>query len=65
MQLGLTYSATCEIYWVTWDFPVLSPDRDIPGFDQENTKIKFLIIGARTVIRYIDCIVWGNSFIGF
>ena len=29
MHLGLTYSATCQIYWVVWDFPVLSPDGDI------------------------------------
>lgn len=21
MPLGLTYSATCQIYWVIWDFP--------------------------------------------
>lgn len=32
MHLGLTYSATCQIYWVIWDFPVLSPDRDILSF---------------------------------
>ncbi|KAI3674055.1 hypothetical protein L2E82_52701 [Cichorium intybus] len=25
MHLGLTYSATCQIYWVIWDFPVFSP----------------------------------------
>nr|YP_010190994.1 Clp protease proteolytic subunit [Aster sampsonii]QZL13372.1 Clp protease proteolytic subunit [Aster sampsonii] len=25
MQLGLTYSATCQIYWAIWDFPVFSP----------------------------------------
>lgn len=24
MHLGLTYSATCQIYWVIWDFPVFS-----------------------------------------
>lgn len=35
MHLGLTYSATCQIYWVTWDFPILSPDRDILSFAQE------------------------------
>ncbi|KAF7800479.1 clp protease proteolytic subunit chloroplast [Senna tora] len=32
MQLGLTYSATCQIYWGIWDFPVLFPDRDILSF---------------------------------
>ena len=32
MHLGLTYSATCQIYWVIWDFPILSPDRDSLGF---------------------------------
>ena len=35
MHLGLTYSATCQIYWVIWDFPVLSPDRDILCFAQK------------------------------
>lgn len=25
MHLGLTYSATCQIYLVIWDFPVFSP----------------------------------------
>jgi hypothetical protein len=35
MHLGLTYSATCQIYWVTWDSPILSPDRDILSFAQE------------------------------
>ncbi|KAK1405863.1 hypothetical protein QVD17_42466 [Tagetes erecta] len=25
MHLGLTYSATWQIYWVIWDFPVFSP----------------------------------------
>lgn len=35
MHIGLTYSATCQIYWVIWDFPVLSPDRDILCFAQE------------------------------
>lgn len=35
MQFGLTYSATCQIYWVIWDSPVLSPDRDILCFAQK------------------------------
>ena len=35
IHLGLTYSATCQIYWVIWDFPVLSPDRDILCFAQK------------------------------
>jgi len=35
MHRGLTYSATCQIYWVTWNFPILSPDRDIPSFAQK------------------------------
>ncbi|RWR97901.1 clp protease proteolytic subunit chloroplast [Cinnamomum micranthum f. kanehirae] len=35
MQFGLTYSVTCQTYWVIWDFPVLSPDRDILCFAQE------------------------------
>lgn len=32
MHLGLTYSATCQIYWVIWDFPILSLDGDILRF---------------------------------
>jgi len=39
MPLGLTYSATCQIYWVIWDFPVLSPDRDILCFAQKRFGI--------------------------
>jgi hypothetical protein len=35
MQFGLTYSATCQTYWVIWDLPVLSPDGDILCFAQE------------------------------
>jgi hypothetical protein len=35
MQFGLTYSATCQTYWVIWDFPVLSPDRDTLCFAQK------------------------------
>ena len=27
---GMTYSESCQIYYVTWDFPILFPDRDIP-----------------------------------
>jgi hypothetical protein len=34
-KLGLTYSATCQIYWVIWDLPVLFPDRDILCFAEE------------------------------
>ena len=35
MQFGLTYSATCQTYWLIWDLPVLSPDGDILCFAQE------------------------------
>ncbi len=35
MHRGLTYSATCQIYWVIRYFPVLFPDRDILSFAQE------------------------------
>jgi len=28
-EMGLTYSAACQTYWVIWDFPVLFPDRKI------------------------------------
>lgn len=35
MLFGLTYSATCQIYWVIRDSPVLSPDRDILCFTQK------------------------------
>ena len=35
MHCGLTYSATCQIYWVIWYFPVLFPDRDILLFAQQ------------------------------
>lgn len=34
-KLGLTYSATCQIYWVIWDLPLLFPDRDILCFAEE------------------------------
>ena len=36
MQFGLTYSATCQTYWVIWNFPVLSPGRDTLCFAQKN-----------------------------
>ena len=35
MHRVLTYSATCQIYWVIWYSPVLFPDRDILPFAQE------------------------------
>ena len=35
MHRGLTYSATCQIYWVIWYFPVLFPDQDILSFAQQ------------------------------
>jgi len=35
MQFGLTYSATCQTYWVIWEFPVLSSDRDTLCFAQK------------------------------
>ena len=35
MHRGLTYSATSQIYWVTWNFPILSPNQDIPSFAQK------------------------------
>lgn len=36
MHLGLTYSATCQIYWVIWYFPILSLDGDILCFAPKN-----------------------------
>lgn len=35
IHLGLTYSATCQIYWAIWDFPIFSLDRDILCFAQK------------------------------
>ena len=34
-KLGLTYSVTCQKYWVIWDLPVLFPDQDIRCFAEE------------------------------
>lgn len=36
IHLGLTYSATCQIYWAIWDFPIFSLDRDILCFAQKD-----------------------------
>lgn len=71
MHLGLTYSATCQIYWAVWDFPVLSPDRDILCFAQERLiesskswSVKFicggfrLILSIRIIYGWLD---WTNK----
>nr|UEE83358.1 ATP-dependent Clp protease proteolytic subunit [Epilobium palustre] len=42
--LGLTCSATCQIFWAIWDFPVVSPDRDIAHFAQE--RLNYQKFGA-------------------
>ncbi|RWR97764.1 clp protease proteolytic subunit chloroplast [Cinnamomum micranthum f. kanehirae] len=47
MQFGLTYSVTCQTYWVIWDFPVLSPDRDILCFAQERLIEPSIIRSAK------------------
>lgn len=36
IHLGLTYSATCQIYRAIWDFPIFSLDRDILCFAQKD-----------------------------
>ena len=59
MHLGLTYSATCQIYWVTWDSPILSPDRDILSFAQERLIDLSKIWSVKC--NYIDFVFWGRE----
>jgi hypothetical protein len=60
MHLGLTYSATCQIYWVIRDFPVISPDRDILSFTPKKTLVES---------SKIWCVKWNevqlDRFLGF
>nr|YP_009493729.1 ATP-dependent Clp protease proteolytic subunit [Weigela florida]AWN57688.1 ATP-dependent Clp protease proteolytic subunit [Weigela florida] len=52
-HLGLTYSATCQVYWVIWDFPVLSPI-EISSVSPKKDKLNHQKFGALSAIRSIS-----------
>ena len=58
-KLGLTYSVTCQTYWVIWDLPALFPDRDILCFAEEILYwVNHHSFGTRSQIS-----IWKNKMI--